>query len=351
MIGYYAHHVGRGHLQRAVALGEEMRRRGGPEVVGLSSGPPPPGWTGRWVRLARDDDGPDGAGGSGRGGAGANGRLHWAPVGHAGLRRRSAQLSSWIETERPDAVVVDVSVEVTALVRLHGVPVVGVVLPGERGDDAHRLGLDLSSALVGFWPERATAMLGGLPDRVARRVRAVGALSSRTAAPPGHDDAVDADGPRGGRRRRVVLLAGAGGVDHTETDVAAAVAATPGWSWTVLGGTGRWVADPMPALRAADVVVTHAGQNALAEVAVAARPAVVVPQQRPHEEQTTTARSLRGLDLPVVVVPRWPCEGWPGLLERTARLDGSRWSGWVQPEAVGRFADVVADVVAEVAGG
>ncbi len=327
MIGYYVHHQGAGHLARARALADALAERGGPGLTVLSSLPRPCDWGAGWVSLARDDGGP--ADGPPRHPT-AGGRLHWAPLAHPGLRERMSAISCWLAEAAPAAVVVDVSVEVLALVRLHGVATVGVVLPGERGDAAHLLGLDLADELVGFWPAAAQCVLGGPPDATRRRVRALGALSSRPPAPVVDRAPGGAAGrsPGGGR---VVLLGGAGGTTVGEAEVAAAVAQTPDWSWTVLGAAGAsWVDDPGPAVRSADVVVTHAGQNAVAEVAQARRPAVVLPQPRPHDEQVATGRVLERLGMPVAVLPRWPGQGWASLLARTAALDGRRWAAVVR---------------------
>ena len=107
----------------------------------------------------------------------AGGRLHWVPEGDAGLRRRMAALSAWIDTAHPDVLVSDVSVEVTLLARLHGIPVVSVVLPGHRGDRAHRDAFAVSSGLVATWPSEATGMVRGLAPTERRRLRCVGGLS------------------------------------------------------------------------------------------------------------------------------------------------------------------------------
>lgn len=318
-IGYYVHHVGHGHLHRATALAAHLALTGGPPVTGLSSLPRPPGWHGDWVSLDRDDDGdtPHPT---------AGGRLHWAPLRHGGLRARSAAVSAWIADARPQAMVVDVSVEMVLLARLHGVPVVSVVLPGRRDDAAHLLGFEVADELVGFWPPDAHDMLHGVPFEVKDRLRCVGALSRFPVAP------AQAPAPSG---RRAVLMLGGGG--HTP------VVPPPGrWTWTVLGGD-HWVPDPSQALREADVVVTHAGQNALAETAAARRPAVVVPQQRPHDEQATTAAVLRDGGWPATVLGEWPTDD--EALETAVALDGEAWSGWCDGHAVERFADVVRGVV------
>ncbi|MGI4896412.1 MAG: hypothetical protein ACRYF3_14995, partial [Janthinobacterium lividum] len=79
MIGYYVHHQGSGHRQRALAISRHLAT----PVTGLSSLPAPVGWPGDWVVLDRDDAPP-----LDEVSATAGGRLHWVPVGHRGLRSR-----------------------------------------------------------------------------------------------------------------------------------------------------------------------------------------------------------------------------------------------------------------------
>ncbi|WP_210503470.1 glycosyltransferase [Nocardioides xinjiangensis] len=326
VVGYYVHHVGSGHRHRAQVLAARLEREG-IRVTGLSSLPRPDGWAGDWVRLARDDGGTAAD-------VSAGGHLHWVPRQHDGLRSRTAAVSAWIEAARPDLVVVDVSVEVALLARLHGIPVVAVVLPGRRDDPPHLLGLGVADVLVGFWPESADGMAPGLPDHLRAKLVPVGALSRH----PVRRDRTD----RRPGIRTVALLLGTGGHDIDRADVEAACAATPGWTWRVLGADrSTWVADTASVLAESDVVVTHAGQNALAETAAARRPAVVVPQHRPHDEQRTTAAVLaRGW--PAVVCGTWPApDDWAPVLDRAASLDPARWAEWCDGAAADRFARVV----------
>ena len=76
MIGWYVHHHGHGHLHRAQTVAARLAERG-EEVTVLSSLPRPAGWSGAWVRLARDDAGrvvdPTAAG-----------QLHWVRSGTPG---------------------------------------------------------------------------------------------------------------------------------------------------------------------------------------------------------------------------------------------------------------------------
>ncbi len=325
-VGYYVHHVGSGHRHRAEVLAERLRREG-ITVTGLSSAARPASWTGEWVELPRDDEGLPRE-------VSARGHLHWAPLLHDGTRARAAAISTWLASARPDLVVVDVSVEVLLLARLHGVPGVAVVLPGRRDDPAHLTGLGVAEALVGFWPEDAVDMTPGLPEGLRSRLVRAGALSRHPVRSP-------RSSRPGPRRRTVALMLGSGGHDVSAADVRAAREATPDWEWRILGtDPSTWVEDTSAALAEADVVVTHAGQNAVAETAAARRPAVVLPQHRPHGEQAATADVLAA-GWPAVVRRSWPVDDWPEVLDAAVALDPARWAAWCDGRAADRFAEVV----------
>lgn len=309
MIGYYVHHQGRGHLSRLEAIALHLRT----PVVGLSSLPKPAGWQGDWVQLARDEHPSP----SSRDDVSALGVLHWAPRHHLGLSARMATLASWIARERPAAVVVDVSVEVALLARLCGTPVVVVALPGERTDRTHLAAYDLADALLAPWPAEAHAH--DWPASWTSKTWCVGGLSrfDGKPRPPAQ--------PSGSRR--VLLLWGAGGRDADAASVDAARAATPGWAWTERS-PGRPSPDLWAELCAADVVVTHAGQNAVADVAAARAPAVVVAQRRPFGEQAATAKALSRLDI-AGGHTSWPSpDRWSDVLEKAHRRGGGGWARW-----------------------
>jgi UDP-N-acetylglucosamine--N-acetylmuramyl-(pentapeptide) pyrophosphoryl-undecaprenol N-acetylglucosamine transferase len=324
MIGYYVHHVGHGHLRNALCIASAVEH----EITGLSSLPRPREWPGEWIELERDDRAetvrnPE-----------AHGRFHWAPLHDAGLSSRMARLAGWIDAARPTALVVDVSVEVAAFGRLMGIPAVVMALPGNRADPAHRLGYSVADAVIAAWPPGLQDMDRDLHDW-ADRTHHIGGLSRfADRAPP-------ASPGRG--RRRVLVLQGSGGTGVTATDLAGAAAATPDWEWRRIG-PGAWCDDPWPALCSADVVVTHAGLGALADVAAAGRAAVVIPENRPHAEQHASVRALAAAGL-AVTANRWPAaEQWPELLARAVDHGGRDWQRWHTHGAARRAARVIETV-------
>ena len=269
---WYVHHVGAGHLTRLRACLPEFAERGHEVVV---AGSAVDGMDGLHSAHGLPLDVPADARQAAE--AGAGGALHWAPLHHEGYAARMSELAALVARHRPDVAVVDVSVEVTALLRLLGLPVVAVVQPGSRVDPPHALGHRLASALAAPWPAGLADALDVAPG--ASPVVHVGGLTPRARV------------TRAGRAasgRGLVL----GGLDATGSDLPARLArAVPELTWSRAGGD-TWRSDIETALDEADVVVTHAGLGALADLAARDVPAVVCPQPRPHDEQRRLAAAL-----------------------------------------------------------
>ncbi len=324
MIGYYVHHHGRGHAARARSISARLDE----PVTFFSSLPRPARLraTDRWVELPLDvpTDGEAPVDPS------SNGRLHWAPTNVAGLACRSAELLRVAADAGLRRLVVDVSVEIALLGRLAGLPITVMAMPGERTDPAHRLAYDIADQIVAPWS--ADVYRPAWLDEHADRTHYVGSISQFEQR------------PRTARRDTeplAVLLGGAGGENLPADALDQLSCALPQYRWIALGASG-WVEDPWPLLQAADVVVTHAGQNAVADVALTDAAVIVIPQHRPFAEQHATAAALAHAGLTVQLTD-WPsADRWPALLTGTLALDRSEWSRLQVRGAAARAAEVIA---------
>lgn len=337
-IGFYVHHDGQGHLSRAARLVDEL----GPARCAVFTSHPkakrrlPSGTT--TVMLDPDTDE---AGGEDRS---ARGCLHHAPLRPDLLSARARQLLDGLSHHRCRVVVVDVSVEVSLLVRLLGYPVVAMRMRGERLDAAHRLGYDVATAVLAPFP----ALLDSSSTAPALRRRTtycglIGRSGSSENDRVGHP-----------RSRRVGVVWGEGVAPPSATVLDACVEATPGWDWWMVGSRPEgtlhriehlgWVDDVVDRLRLVDVIVGPPGDGVLCDVVSAGRPFVATAMPRPFDEQLHTARSLEEHGLAV------GCEGWPApttwplLLKRAGRLDTGRYSMFETDGAAARAAAVIEQV-------
>ena len=330
-VGYYVHHHGHGHLARAEAVLHHL----GTKATVLTSSPFARRLedTATVVRLPLDTDLSDNLEARA---AVVPSFLHYAPTGSAGLRSRTAQIAAWAAQAEPALLVVDVSVEVALLGCLLGVPVAVVRQHGQRTDLPHRLAYEAATALLAPYP--AALEDSNTPAWVRAKTHYAGGFSRFDGRPsdgPAKGWETGAGPAEAGRGRQVLVFGGSGGSERTPRQIASAAAATPDWTWTVLGGAGRrpasgpsnvrwvgWTRDPWLYLCAADVVVAHAGGNAVMEVAAAGRPLVCLPEARPFDEQHAKGRALARLGA-AVVRERWPGpEAWPHLLDEAVGLGG-----------------------------
>lgn len=333
MIGWYVHHHGWGHVARLLAVRPHLAD----PVTVFSSMPRPASLDDRttWVQLPFDADPVVDADGVERpahelGDVTAGGALHWAPVGHPGHRQRLAIIADWIARTDVAAFVVDVSAEVTAFVRLLGVPTVVFAQPGDRTDAPHRLAYDLADRIVAPWAADTIPAPGLVPHE--ERVRRVGGVSRHAgrSRPTG-------TAPSG--ERRVLFLSRTLDDERLRTVIDLLVA--DGWRVETAGTReDDRVDDVWPLLSRASVVVSAAGQNGVADLAAAGARAVVVVQERPFAEQEHTGRTLRSRGLAQVAGHDAAPEHLVELVRR-ALASTPDWGAWQVDGAAARAAAVI----------
>lgn len=336
-IGYYVHHQGVGHWQRACAIAARLDRPC--TLIGTFAGIDTAEAPGPVLDLPDDRldaafDGADGAADRPHG-------LHYAPLRHAGIRARMARIADWAARTDPALLVVDVSVEVALLARLLSLPTLVFRLAGTRTDLPHLEAFRAADRLIAPFPESLDA--AGVPDWVRAKTYHAGFLGRTRPAGPAADPA----GP-------VVVVFGRGGAGGTAADLAAAARAVPDRVWHVLGpvtGTAEmppnlhlhcWVADVDAWIARAGLVVGGAGDGVVAAVAAGGKRFLCLPEPRAYGEQTEKAEALARLGA-ALVHPGWPePTHWPALLRAARDLDPSRIAALHDPEAIARTAGFIA---------
>ncbi|MCJ2039643.1 glycosyltransferase [Methylobacterium sp. J-059] len=347
-VGYYVHHQGAGHWQRACAIARHLDRPC--TLIGTLAGLDRDAAPGSVLDLP-DDRLPEArspeAAFDGRDGAATRPEaFHYAPLGLAGLRDRMAAIAAWIAREDPALIVVDVSVEVALFARLMSVPVLMVRLAGTRTDPPHLEAFRSAERLIAPFPRALDG--ASVPAWVRDRTHYAGFLGA--AARPG--PAPDPDGP-------IVVVFGRGGAGGDATELAAAARAVPDRAWHVLGPVAGMVADPPPNLHLhgwvaeigphlarAALVVGGGGDGVVAAVAAAGRRFVCLPEPRAFGEQTEKAAALERLGA-AVVRPSWPeASAWPGVVAAGLALDPAAMSALHDPDAVPRLAATIERIAA-----
>ena len=94
-------------------------------------------------------------------------------------------------------------------------------------------------------------------------------------------------------------------------------------------------------------MITHAGQSCVADVATARRPAIVIPQPRPFDEQYVTAETLRRHRL-AMVTRGWPdADAWRYIIAKARASDPNRWKRWQTTGASARAAEAIETTVCQ----
>ncbi len=334
-IGYYVHHHGDGHRQRALAI---ARAAGGAVTL---LGTRLAGRTGTIPTVDLADDRLSGDAFDGRDHGERPPSLHYAPIDHEGVRRRVARIAEWIAEARPALMVVDVSVEVAMLARLASVPTVCVRLSGRRDDRPHRDAFTSAAALLA--PFHAALDDDATPDDIRRRTFYAPGLHLPTAG-------IEPE------RDLVVGVVGRGGGGAEGELWAEAARAVPDRRWRVIGPCSvpadappnlelrGWVDDADRAIAAAGVVVGAAGDGLVGSVIAHRRPFLCIAEPRPYDEQTSKAARLSALGA-AIVAPGWPGMGeWGGLLDRAATLGPAVLASLDVEDGAGRVARWLLDL-------
>lgn len=344
-IGYFVHHQGRGHAERAAAIANQLA---GQRSVTLF--------------CARDDIFPplaeqvhitcipslfeaSGAEAPAMAALPMPDTVHCAPVGWPGITQAFATVANWFAEKRPALFITDVSAELAQLARLCSVPHVAVLQHGDRSDPGHRAAYDGAVGLLAPY-SAALEQDDRVPAHRAKTFYAPG-VGIDTAAIPDKGEArarlgLDPD------QDIVLVIAGGGGEGSPNTPITLGARAEPDSTWLTIGNVRRewhetppgnlehrgWVDNPQDWITAADRIVSSCGNTTAHMVMAAGKPWVVIPEWRYFDEQTRKAEALERAGI-AAISRTWPSHGgaWAKLWEAAGRIDTARQQSLVEQDA------------------
>ena len=268
--------------------------------------------------------------------------LHYAPLNVPNALKRTAMISGILSELFPVLLVVDVSVEVTMLAALCGVPTVVIRQNGNRNDLPHLNAYQSAQKLIApspmtlmnrsdyHWVEEKTFFSGGFSRYNGAREVALQMVA----------DAVG-------------VLTGSGGTSINALFINLLSAQCPDKTFHILGkieDTAQlsnpnlivhgMVANPAEILSACEVVIGNAGHNTVMEMAELDKRFICVYEDRPFEEQQLKAQLLAKHQMAIVINGNEILQAnWNTLFNQAKNLRTSRWNGVIDPDAIEKISE------------
>ncbi len=314
-IGYYAHHHGSGHCRQidklAALLPIQKRQQ---LTVFTSLAPDAYAFTAideqQIVRLYPEDERIDDVLKGRAGEYWQPASLHYSPIGNADIQKRSHQILNTIVHRKIDLMIIDVSVEVAMLCRTASVPYLYVRLPGLRDDMPHINAFAGALALLAPYPQAIEAAM--TPSWVCQKTVYLDFITLTKNNTSSHQDFIKTlttltvDHPNGSNsfitNPIITVIKGYGGHEAIDAKLPELRRLLPSAFIISLGpidndmrayvDIATHVEDVTPFMYHSDYLLMACGLNAVAQAYYCATPLVVLPDERPHQEQATMAQAL-----------------------------------------------------------
>lgn len=319
-LGYYAHHHGSGHCRQIDKLATLLPTEARQQLTVFTS-VTSDAYTfaaideAQIVRLPAEDERADDvlAGRAGQYWQPAS--LHYSPVGNSDIQQRSHKILDTIHQRHIDLMVVDVSVEVAMLCRAASVPYLYVRLPGIRNDEPHLNAFAGALALVAPYPR--TLESTKTPEWISQKTLYLDFINTEQRDAQTYRDFIkylmqlttdkkalslmlndkDKDTPT-----IVTVIKGYGGHQAIDAKLPELRQLLPHAFIISLGPIDEDkrhyvdiavdVSDVTPFIEHSDYLLMACGLNAVAQAYDYATPLVVLPDDRPHQEQEVMAEAL-----------------------------------------------------------
>ena len=319
-LGYYAHHHGSGHCRQIDKLAALLPTEARQQLTVFTSVTCDAYMfaaidEAQVVRLPAEDERADDvlAGRAGQYWQPAS--LHYSPVGNSDIQQRSHKILDTIYQRRIYLMIIDVSVEVAMLCRAASVPYLYVRLPGLRDDEPHLNAFAGALALLAPYPR--TLESTKTPEWISQKTLYLDFINTQQRDAQTYQDFIkhlmqlitdkkalslmlndkDKDTPT-----IVSVIKGYGGHQAIDATLPELRQLLPYAFIISLGPIDEDkrhyvdiavdVSDVTPFIEHSDYLLMACGLNAVAQAYDYTTPLVVLPDDRPHQEQEVMAEAL-----------------------------------------------------------
>ncbi|PRD47675.1 glycosyltransferase [Sphingobacterium haloxyli] len=267
--------------------------------------------------------------------------LHYAPLNIAGIAQRNLLLTTFFAQNRTCMLVVDVSVEITLLARLCGIPTIVVRQHGDRRDTAHTLAYESAELIVAPYSESLS--FAHDEGRFASKTFFSGGFSRFGDSTDVNEDTILGN---------IAVFIGRGGSCFDDRFITHLRGILPAkYTLHILGELSR--CGPLPGLiyyghstaakeilKSCEVVICNAGHNCVMEVGSLRKRMICVPAERPFDEQLVKAMLLQreGVALVVRESELYNAD-WETLIVKAKNLSTLAWNEMMNPSATEQIAD------------
>ena len=313
-LGYYAHHHGSGHCRQIDKLAALLPVDAKSQLIVFTS-LSPDDYSFSYldeqqiIRLQAEDECADDVL---KGRAGEHWQpasLHYSPIGNSNIQKRSHQILDIIYRYHIDLMVIDVSVEVAMLCRAASIPYLYIRLPGIRDDTPHLNAFAGALALLAPYPRLLEATM--TPEWVGKKTLYLNFINTTQQKEITYHEFIkileklntlnlkdwEEDAPT-----IITVIKGYGGHKAIDMKLPELRRLLPNAFIISLGpinddirchvDIAAQVNDVTPFIQHSDYLLMACGLNAVAQAYDYATPLVVLPDDRPHQEQEVMAQAL-----------------------------------------------------------
>lgn len=227
--------------------------------------------------------------------------LHYAPLNVKGISDRVAMMTAFFRSAFPMVLVVDVSVEVTLLARLAGIPTIVMRQHGLRDDLPHLMAYQSAECLLApfsssiaplseKWVEEKTIYTGGF-SRFSQ-------IKSNAEIP-----------------HHVAVIVGSGGTSINTSFLEFLAISVPDFYFHIIGKIGGkpiehahikyhgHLDEPKEVVDQCSMVIGNTGHNTVMEMASLNKRFIGIPEARPFDEQVDKANAISSIPGVCIVLP------------------------------------------------